>query len=155
MSGRNLTLLLRHIISSKNVATWKSIKDFRQCPANPSMSTGIFPFSSVSLVTNSIVMVEFPSAVDCKRSLKIIILKLLIALKIIMFANVLDLFFEAVAIFQNFSGINSVDRFLLRDLPKEDFKRKGLEQIRVLEIYNPAIGKAFLSHSIFQTFKED
>lgn len=72
-----------------------------------------------------------------------------------MFANVLDLFFEAVAIFQNFSGINSVDRFLLRDLPKEDFKRKGLEQIRVLEIYNPAIGKAFLSHSIFQTFKED
>lgn len=43
------------------------------------------------------------------------------------------LFFADVAIFQDFSGINSVAKFLLRDLPKEKIlekKKKGVEQIK-------------------------
>jgi len=90
--NRNLILLLRHIIPSKNTATGKSARDLRFCPGNSAISTRIFPLNLVGLIANSVVMVEFPSAVNWKRSLKVIILKWCIALKIIMFANVLDLF---------------------------------------------------------------
>lgn len=124
MSGRNLTLLLRHSISSKNVAAWKSIKDFRQCPGNPSMSTGIFPFSLVSLVTNSIVMVESPSAVDCKRSLKVIILKLLIALQIKKFASVLDLFFWSCCHFSKFQWHQLCWQIAAERLARRRFQKK-------------------------------
>lgn len=156
MAGRNFILLLRNIIFSKNMVTWKSIRDLRLpwklSHVNRNLST------KFSLVTTSDFMVGFSSVVDCQRSLKVIIMKLLSALKIIIFLPIfwMCLFFEAVSIFSRFQWFQLCCQFSAEKLAKrEDFKRKGLEQITVLEIYNPVIGKAFLSHAIFQTFKED
>lgn len=91
MAGRNFILLLRNIIFSKNMVTWKSIRDLRLpwklSHVNRNLST------KFSLVTTSDFMVGFSSVVDCQRSLKVIIMKLLIALKIIFFfANFLNVF---------------------------------------------------------------
>lgn len=133
---RNFILLLRHIISSKNTATWKSTRDLRYCPKNSAISTGIFPLWSVCLIASSVVMVEFPSAVNRKRSLKVIILKWCIALKIITLANVLDLFvFWNCCHFSKFQWHQFHCQIAAQRLAKiKDFKRKGLELIRVLEI---------------------
>lgn len=101
-------------------------------------------------------MVGFPSVVDCKRSLEVIIMKLLIALKIIICLPMfwMCLFFEAVAIFQNFSGINSVARFLLRYLPKEKIpKEKVWNRYESLRFTTQPLERLFLVMLSFRLLK--